>query len=156
MSHPNIHPKLQNFSIFYSFGPLIGTNERAIAFLEEIGLIPAKTSEPPKCCNLPMKVEEKKDAKLGWIWRCAEKGTKKKNSHSCRKSKNPSLGTFFDGTSCRIEVRDVLGIIICFVAKMKVTDVFRHLLAWRAHNELPEIGIATIVDYYSYCWEIVP
>lgn len=76
--HQNLHPKLKNFSIFHSFYNLIITDELAISFLEEVGLIPSKTSPPPTCiCGSPMLVELNKIKKLGWIWRCGSKGSKK-------------------------------------------------------------------------------
>lgn len=106
--HPLIHPKLNNFSIFCSFGDLVSTNEKSIAFLEEIGLIPTKTSTPPLCCNLPMKVEKCKNIKFGWMWRYSKKSSKKQGDKNCRKTINPSIGTFFHGPQCRLEIREVL------------------------------------------------
>lgn len=72
------------------------------------------------------------------VWRCSSKGSKKKGFVCCRKILNPTVGTFFEGISCRIEVRDVVA-INCFVTKMQVTDAYRHLLSLRHHRSLAEI-----------------
>lgn len=123
--HPLLHPNLSNFSIFCSFENLISTNEKTIVFLEEVGLIPNKTSTPPSCCSIPMKVENNTNCKLGWVWRCSAKSSKKKGDRTCRKSINPSIGTFFHGSQCRLEIREVLAIVISFVIKIPVNTVFQ-------------------------------
>lgn len=76
--YPRLHPKLENFSIFYSFTQLIENEECAIKFFEEISLIPSKDSVPPLCCNVPMKVETDITKKLRWRWRCSASSGKKK------------------------------------------------------------------------------
>jgi len=48
----------------------------------------------------------------------------------CRKIINPSEETFFEGTKCRIELREIIAIIICFVIKIPVIDVIRHFRSW--------------------------
>lgn len=123
--HPLLHPKLNNFSIFCSFGDLVSTNEKSFAFLEEIGLIPSKTSTPPLCCDILMTVENSKRSKFGWFWRCSKKGSKRKGDKTCRNTINPSIGTFFHGPQCRLEINEVLAIIISFVIKMPVNMVFQ-------------------------------
>lgn len=154
--HPNLYPKLKKFSIFHSFEPLIGSPAATQQFLEEIKLIPSSNSIPPKCCNLLMKVEHNKNTKLGWVWRCASRISqkKKKKNQVCRKTINPSKDTFFDGTHFRIAINDVLAIIICFILKMKVTEVIQNLAAWRRNNNGLGISNSTVIDYYSYCREI--
>lgn len=152
--HGLIHEKLKNFSFFHSFHELTETNEKAIEFLEEVQLIPSKTSAPPICCNLPMVVESRLDKKLGWIWHCSSKGSKKKGSNQCRHIVNPSIGTFFDGVHCHIDICEVLAIIICFVLKMEVSFVYEHLLQWRRHKKKSVLSWSTVIDYYSYCREI--
>lgn len=76
--HPLLHEKLKHFSFLSSLTPLIGTNESTITFLEEINLIPSRNFIAPQCCNMSMKVEEDKNKKLNWIWRCSTKSSKKK------------------------------------------------------------------------------
>lgn len=152
--HPLLHPKLNNFTILASFQELISTDQKAISFLEEISLIPSRSSTPPHCCGIPMRVEEFKDKKLGWVWRCSSKGHKKKSAKVCRKIKNPCEGTFFDGSSCRIKIRDVLAVMILFVCGLKISDVYEHLLNWRRLNNEDELSWTTLVDYFSYCREV--
>lgn len=155
--HPNLHPKLENFSIFHSFERLIGCPAASQQFLEEVKLIPSTTSTPPKCCDLLTKVEKTKSTRLGWVWRCAScvsQKKKKRTNKVCRKTINPSQNTFFDGTVSRIAINDILAIIICFVLKMKVTELIQNLAAWRRSNDDWEISNSTISDYYSYCREI--
>lgn len=123
--HPLLHPKLNNFSIFSSFGDLVSTNEKSITFFEEIGLIPNKNSTPPLCCNILMKVEKNNSCKFNWRWRCAKKTSKKKGDKNCYNTINPSIGTFFHGPHCRLEIREVLAIIISFVIKIPVNMVFQ-------------------------------
>lgn len=145
--HPEIPPKLKNFSIFFSFNELIGTEEQSISFLQEIKLIPSKNSEPPVCksCGKKMRVESNSQKKLGWIWRCPK---------PCRKSINPLTNTFFDASHCRIKINEVLAIIICFVWKMPVNQVIAQSQQWRNENDGAVVSNSTIVDYYSYCREI--
>lgn len=152
--HPELHSKLKNFSIFNSIEKLASSDELAITFLEEIGLIPSRKSTAPTCCGLPMLVEDSRQHKLNWIWRCSSKGSKKKGSKSCRKTINPCIGTFFEGTSCRIDVRDVLVLIFCFVIQMRVNDVFEDLVNYRRDRGDSELSKSTIIDYYSYCREV--
>lgn len=152
--HPDIHSKLKNFSIFNSFEKLISSNELAISFLEEIELIPSRKSTAPLCCGLPMLVEDSRIHKLNWVWRCSSKGSKKKGSKSCRKQINPCMGTFFEGTACRIEVRDVLAVVICFAIQIQVNDAFENLVQWRRDRGDFELSKTTITDYYSYCREV--
>lgn len=52
---------------------------------------------------------------------------KEKKSKSYRKTINPSEDTFFEGTMCRIQLHDILAIMISFVLKIKITDVINHL-----------------------------
>lgn len=59
--------------------------------------------------------EEEKEAKLGWVWRCASKCTKKKGDKSCRAIKNPATGTFFDGTQCHLEICEVSFYQVSFI-----------------------------------------
>lgn len=152
--HPRLHPKLANFSIFYSFHDILSTNETTQTFLQELKLIPSPTSIPPNCCGLPMKTEKLSASKLGWIWRCSTKATKKKGIKFCRKSINPTENTFFEGTKCKINLQDIVAILICFVLQMKVTEVIEHLRSWRHQRGDKELSCGTVVDYYSYYREI--
>lgn len=148
--HPNIHPKLRSFSIIHSFHQLVENEEITIEFLEEMDLIPSKDSTPPECCDLPMRVENKADAKLGWIWRCASPRTR--GAVMCRRANNPLMGSFFDGAGCRIPLNEVLAIIIFFVMKMKVTQINQHLRQWRESRKggRRSVSDSTTVDYYNY------
>ncbi|KAL7290007.1 hypothetical protein TKK_0015738 [Trichogramma kaykai] len=150
--HPQLPSQLENFSIFHSFENLIATNDTAIKFLESVNLIPSRTSTPPLCCDLPMHAEDFADKKLKWVWRCSI--PRKKGAKTCRKIINPACGTFFEGTACRIEIRDALAIVICFVIEMPVTLTYKHLKSWRHVREGMELSCSTVVDYYSYCREI--
>lgn len=152
--HPSLHPRLENFSFFVSFHDLISDDEKAISFLEEIGLLPSKSSQPPECCDLPMNIEIQREKKLGWIWRCSSKASKKKGAKHCRRSENPCAGTFFDGAKCRIKICETLAIVISFVAKMKVSELYRQLLGWRQQKDDKNMSWSTVIDYYSYCREV--
>lgn len=151
-NHPNLHPKLKNFSIFNSFHEILSTNEAAQNFLEELKVIPSRTSVPPNCCDLTMKVEKLSGSKLGWIWRCSTKATKKKGAKCCRKSINPAENTFFEGTMCRISLQDI--VVICFILQMKVTEVIENLRSWRHQRGDEELSYENVVDYFSCCREI--
>lgn len=87
--------------------------------------------------------------------RCsASSGKKKKGVKTCRKTINPCSGTFFEGEMCKLPINDVLALIICFVIKIKVTDVTKNMSSWRRHKSIAEISNHTIVDYFSYFREI--
>lgn len=72
----------------------------------------------------------------------------------CRAVVNPCTGTFFDGTTCRIDISEVLAIILGFVSKMTATNVFRHLRQWRQNKKKSELSWSTVIDYFSYCREV--
>ncbi|KAL7292208.1 hypothetical protein TKK_0014161 [Trichogramma kaykai] len=99
-----------------------------------------------------MHVEDFANKKLKWVWRCSL--PRKGGIKSCRKIINLDYGTFFEVTVCRIEIRDALAIVICFVIQMPVTETYKHLEAWRRAREGMELSCNTVVDYYSYCREI--
>lgn len=157
--HPFIHPKLVDFSYLSSFPDLVSSDEVALQFLEEVGIVPSRSSTPPTCeCGDAMVVEEALQKKLGWIWRCSSKKikkiSKKKKTSRCTKTINPSSGTFVDGKACHISIREVLAIVILFVTKMKFSETYKHLHRWRNQSGANIISQSTVNDYYSYCREI--
>ncbi|EFN74757.1 hypothetical protein EAG_15069, partial [Camponotus floridanus] len=62
--------------------------------------------------------------------------------------------TFFEGTTCKISLQDIVAILICFVLQMKVTEVIQNLRSWCHQRGDKELSCGTVVDYYSYCREI--
>lgn len=43
---------------------------------------------------------------------------------------------------------------MAFVTKMRVNDLYAHLLCWRKHNNADYLSKSTVIDYYSYCREV--
>ncbi|KAL2748765.1 hypothetical protein V1477_003408 [Vespula maculifrons] len=101
--------------------------------------------------DLPTNVEKLSGSKLGWIWQCPTKTTKKKTAKYCCKSINPAEKTFFEGRTCKISVQDIVAIVICFILQMKVTKVIENLRSWRHQRGDDELSCETIVDYFSCC-----
>jgi len=125
----DVHPKLQNFNFVEL---LVGDDEKAISFLQELKLIPSRDTILPQCCGI--RIENTTGTNFGWRWRCFSKGSRKKGSKACRNTVNPCSGTFFDGSHCRIAIREAFSIILCFVMDVNVTQVFYHLRASRKNH----------------------
>ncbi|KAG8182953.1 hypothetical protein JTE90_003331 [Oedothorax gibbosus] len=144
-----MHSLLEHVSIFTVYN-LFDTEEKAVKFATEVGLLPHPDDSPkPPCpqCGAECKVTRDKNKKLGFFYTCT-----KNNTEMCTGTVRPTVGTFFKGS--KISIKDALTIIVAFVYKMRVSDLIQHLTNIRKSAGQKTVSPETIVDYYSYLREV--
>ncbi|GIX86494.1 DDE_Tnp_IS1595 domain-containing protein [Caerostris extrusa] len=143
-----MHPAL-NFLSFYSWGIVLATEEKAIQFMQEVGLIPSINSPCPSCpiCGAPTKTDKFKSRKLGFRYICSERRMK-----NCYGTVNPLKNTVME--NCKMPFRDVMGIMFAFVKNLQITETINTMMNWRAFREEPTISSESVTDYYKNFTEI--
>ncbi|GIY14728.1 uncharacterized protein CDAR_606811 [Caerostris darwini] len=143
-----MHPAL-HFLSFYSWGIVLATEEKAIQFMQEVGLIPSINSPCPACpiCGAPTKTEKLKSRKIGFRYICTKRRNKK-----CYGTVNPLKNTVM--VNSKLPFRDVMGIMFAFVKNLQITETINTMMNWRAFREEPTISSESVTDYYSNFTEI--
>ena len=78
------------------------------------------------------------DRKCNTYMQCTGAGS------SCRYRASPFTNTFFDGTTCKLNISDVIEVLWCWINKISIGQC--HLITGVSKN--------CIIDYYNYCREI--
>ena len=147
-----MHPLL-SFLCRYSERDILDSNENCFSLLEDMGLIPKKTDQPPPCptCCGPMGAHAHKSYTTGWRWVCRKR--KNPGQDKCATTVNPSKNTFFENV--HLPVKDVLALLFLFVDDYPVTLAHRDLWTWRMGKRHESgISINTVVDFYCFFREI--
>ena len=122
-----IHSKLVNVNMF-TWDLLLEDAEKAQKLTEELDLVPNQSNTPPIHCSKSMKVTKRPDqAKLGWIWSCANKSHKARQMRY-NKTVNPATNTCFENH--KLPIHYCLSTMFTFVWKMPVNQLLLHLQNW--------------------------
>ena len=101
-----------------------------------------------------MKVTKHPDqAKLGWVWSCAKKSHKARQTgcknRRCNKAVNPATNTRFE--NYKLPVHYCFAIMFAFLWKIPVNQLLLHLQNWEDNRITSS---TTVSDHYSFCREI--
>ncbi|GIY56386.1 hypothetical protein CEXT_731891 [Caerostris extrusa] len=104
-----MHPALQGFNII-TWYLILATEETAIKFMQEVGLIPTYLSPCPACplCGSETKSQKMPSRKLGFRYVCSER-SKKKMLRNGKSTKNTIM------ENSKLPFRDVLMMSFAFV-----------------------------------------
>ncbi|GIY03082.1 DDE_Tnp_IS1595 domain-containing protein [Caerostris darwini] len=138
-----MHPALRYLS-YHTWHTILESEETAIKFMQEVGLIPGENSPCPPCpvCGAETRVNKVSGRKLSFRYVCSTRRTA-----MCTGTLSALKNTIME--DCKMPFRDIMAILLSFVKKIQVTEVIASMMNWRAFRQEKTISNESVIDYYK-------
>lgn len=143
-----MHPYLVNISFFNLF-VVFDSEEKCISFFTDLGMIPRRNGDVPLCprCGFIMGVRNKPKTHFKWLWMCKANVDGKR----CYAMVNPTQNTIFAGM--QLSCQDIIGLIYCFVLKLRFCTVVSELSRFRRYQGKSSISSSTVSKFFTFLSE---
>jgi hypothetical protein len=134
-----MHPFLENLSL-YTLRELISDESKCIKLLTDLKVLPDPAS-PPSCpsCHHPLFVNSDPNRKLGFLFRCLNKG--------CLKRFSATKDTFLE--ELKISIPDILFLIVTWIKMMANKEAFKEINAYRKSINKKSLSNKTVTEYFK-------